>query len=87
MLLGKVVLSSPDSPLRQDVFVDGSLQSQIGRYIRRVGRPRQDWLSQVWKGGLLRLGGAARMEELLRSQADNAEMLWKIAAQRVFKCR
>ena len=30
-------------------FVDEALLPQVGRYVRRVGRPRQDWFSQIMR--------------------------------------
>ena len=42
-LLRKVALTAPGDPLRKDTFIDSTLTPQIGRFIRRVGRPRQDW--------------------------------------------
>ena len=85
LLLGKVALSPPNSPLRRDVFVDGSLQPQIGGYIRRVGRPRQDWLTEVWKAGACKLGGDARMRVLLQSRDPDASILWRNEVGRAFQ--
>jgi len=85
LLLGKVAFSPADAPLRKDVFVEGSLRPQIGRYVRRVGRPRQDWLSEVWKSGACRLGGELRMRALLQSQEQHPEAIWRCEADKAFR--
>ena len=46
-LLNKVAHSPTDSPVRMNTFIAGTLQPQIGSCKRRVGRPRQDWTSQL----------------------------------------
>ena len=85
LLLGKVAFSLPTSPLRRHVFVEGSLRPQIGRYVRRVGRPRQDWLAKVWEAGASKLGGDMRLRALLQSQEQNPEVFWRSEVDRVFK--
>jgi len=85
LLLGKVAFSPQNSPLRKDVFADSSLRPQIGRYIRRVGRPRQDWLTEVWKAGASKLGGDMRMRALLQSQEQHPEVTWRSEIDRVFQ--
>jgi hypothetical protein len=46
-LLGKVIRSSSEDPMRAVSFIAGTLQPATTRYIRRVGRPRQEWINQV----------------------------------------
>ena len=57
-LLGKVARSPTENPLRKDTFVPGSVTPQIGRTMRRVGRPRQNWTEMLMKVGEARLGAA-----------------------------
>ena len=64
------------SLLRSCCFIDDTLVPQVGRYVRRVGRPRQDWLSEVMKAGAHKLGGAARLDTLLRMRSKDAEAAW-----------
>ena len=40
LLLGKVVWSPADHPLRRDTFGSAGITPLIGRYVRRMGRPR-----------------------------------------------
>ena len=56
MLLNKVAHSPGESLLRRDTFIPGTLQLQIGRYVRRVGRPRQNWAEQLVREGASKLG-------------------------------
>ena len=71
-LFGKVALSPAGSPLRRDTFVDGSLIPHIGCYVRRRGRPRQDWTSSVLNQGR-RLFGHSRLNELLTDTSVKME--------------
>ena len=85
LLLGKVAFSPAGSPLRRDVFVGDSLRPQIGRYVRRVGRPRQDWLTEVWKSGAQLLGGDGRLRALLQSQEQHPEVAWRCEVNKAFQ--
>jgi hypothetical protein len=85
LLLGKVAFSPAGSPLRKDVFVGDSLRPQIGRYVRRVGRPRQDWLTEVWKSGAQLLGGDGRLRALLQSQEQHPEVAWRCEVNKAFQ--
>ena len=76
-LLGKVALSPAGSPLRRDTFIDGTLNPQIGRYVRRLGRPRQDWTSCVLSEGR-RLLGNTKLREMLTSDAEDALQIWNL---------
>jgi hypothetical protein len=49
ILLGKVARSSAEGPLRRDTFIPGSILPVIGSTVRRVGRPRQDWTTELLK--------------------------------------
>ena len=73
LLMGKVV-NSTGSAIRRDVFVGGTLQTQVGRYIRRVGRPRQDWSTEVLRATATKLGSLARMEALFSTVGWKADL-------------
>ena len=69
LLLGKVlVLRAPqDSPLHAVSFIPGTTEPATSRYIRRVGRPRKEWvptmLQEVYRSlGVAQLPGAAESE-------------------------
>ena len=80
LLMGKVVNSTAGSAIRRDVFVGSTLQPQVGRYVRRVGRPRQDWSTEVLKATATKLGSLARMEALFRRDG------WKAESKVFFMC-
>ena len=46
-LLGKVLRAPATSQLRAAAFTPGTLQSATSRYVRRVGRPRREWVPTV----------------------------------------
>ena len=81
LLMGKVVKSDAGSAIRRDVFVGSTLQTQVGRYVRRVGRPRQEWSTEVLKAGAGRFGSWARMEASFR----NEEASWKAELRSLFR--
>ena len=85
VLLGKAARSPSDSLVRRCVFIDDSLCPQVGRFVRRVGRPRFDWASQVMRAGADKFGCQRTFQTLLRSNGPDAEKAWKLELQRVFK--
>ena len=68
LLLGKAARSSPGCPLRQDVFHENTLIPQIGFYVRRLGRPRQDWTNQLLREAS-NLFGHQHVESILRDES------------------
>ena len=57
-LLRKVVIAGPMHPLRSSCLVGDTLQPLVSHYIRRVGRPRKEWMSTVLPHGLQIAGGS-----------------------------
>jgi hypothetical protein len=49
ILYGKVARSPDADPLRMLTFVPGTLLPLTGQYVRRVGRPRNEWVSMLHK--------------------------------------
>ena len=49
VLYGRVARSPPSDPLRLLTFVPGGLETAASRYIRRVGRQRNEWATMVQK--------------------------------------
>ena len=43
LLYGRVARAPPDDPLRKLTFAPGGLQPATGQFVRRVGRPRNEW--------------------------------------------
>jgi len=81
-LLRRAAVSPVPSPMRTNTFVDDTLNPQIGRYVRRIGRPRQDWTSQLLREGAQRFG-FNRFHALLQDTSEGADEQWK---REVSKC-
>ena len=82
-LLGKVAHSPDESRERRDTFIPGTLQPQIGRYVRRVGRPRQDWTNQLLRIGCDRMGRET-FGNMLADTSIGAQQSWIQEVKRVF---
>ena len=80
LLMGKVVGSTAGSAIRRDVFIGNSLQTQVGRYVRRVGRPRQEWSTEVLKAGARRLGSLHLWKHFSKIQDS-----WKAELRSLFR--
>jgi hypothetical protein len=83
-LLGRAAMSPAGSPLRRDVFSSGGLQPQVGRYVRRIGRPRQDWTNQLLHEARQRLGHD-HCNALLRDSSVDTLKRWYSAVARIVK--
>jgi len=79
MLLGTVLRSPEQSPLQTVSFTPGTLQPATSRYVRRVGRPRKEWVPTVLssayqlasQGQLLTTAGSeADWKQLVRSRRN-----------------
>ena len=50
---GKVVRASEQDAVRRVTFTPGSAQPAVARYVRRIGRPRNEWAvmlqREAWK--------------------------------------
>ena len=82
-LLGRAARSPSGSLMRQCAFRDNSVLPQIGRFIRRVGRPRQDWTTQLLKEGA-QLFGPDLFTRMLSDTSEGADVRWKQTLQRLF---
>ena len=47
LLFGKAFRSPPDSPMHSNSFIPGTLQPVTNAYVRRVGRPSREWITEV----------------------------------------
>ena len=59
LLLGRAVRSPADSPMRSASFIPNTLEAATSRYVRRVGRPRLEWVPKVL-GDAYRVAGSAQ---------------------------
>jgi len=69
MLLGTVLRAPEHSPLQSVSFIPGTLQPATSRYVRRVGRPRKEWVP-IALSNAYNLGGHGQLLETVRSEAD-----------------
>ena len=69
LLLGKVVRAPEGHPMKVASFIPGTLRPATERYVRRVGRPRIEWIRYAW-GQACILGGSE--EEVRRLASDVA---------------
>ena len=81
LLFGKIARAPDNSLLRSLTFTPGSLRPTTGRYIRRVGRPANEWASKVHETALklLRIG-SVRLEGMIRDIAA-----WRSTVSDLFK--
>ena len=54
-LLGRVIRSPDGSLLKSVSFIPGTLRTAASRYVRRVGRPRKEWITTVLPEALRRV--------------------------------
>ena len=68
MLLGTVLRSHEHSPLRAVSFTLGTMQPATSRYVRRVGRPRKEWVPTTL-GNAYQLAGQGELLTTAMSEA------------------
>ena len=71
LLYGKVARAPEDDPLRQLTFCPDSLQPATSRYVRKRGRPRNEWANKMQLGAT-RIAENERLEALVSN-----ELAWK----------
>ena len=65
--LGKVLRSDPAGPLKQVSFVPDTLLPATDRCVRRVGRPRKEWLKSVMPDADHVAGGHSKLKAAVAS--------------------
>ena len=63
LLYGRVARRSDEDIMRASTFCPGTLRPATDMYIRKVGRPRLAWTSEVGKLAIQAAGGLHRLEE------------------------
>ena len=66
--LGKVLRSSSTSPLFKVSFFGHCWQPAVNRFVRRVGRPRKEWVPEVLANGIRLAGGLEELINLLSAE-------------------
>lgn len=77
LLFGKVARASDADVLRQLAFIPGTLEPAANRYVRRVGRPKQEWATMLKQEALKFVKSGAELE----TAVQNA-LAWESAVQR-----
>ena len=80
LLFGKVARAPDSDPLRQLTFCASSLHAATGKYVRRVGRPRNEWALKLRTQAERAAGSSANLEVCL---ADPA--IWSATVSRFIK--
>ena len=74
--LGKVLRQDTSSLLRRASFIEGTLQPATSRFIRRIGRPRFEWVSTVLPHALRLAGGLNQLETAVQDKDS-----WKLTVK------
>ena len=69
LMLGRVLRASHDNPMHVNSFIPGTLRSAADRYVRRVGRPRKEWICTVLENAYRLLQGKV---DLMTAVSDEA---------------
>ena len=77
LLLGRVLMADSDSPLKTASFISGTWQPATDRFVRRVGRPRKEWVPAVLGEARARIGNDACLVTALQSKP-----FWKQAIRK-----
>ena len=75
MQLGKVMRASKDNPLFATSFVGATWRPTVDYYVRRVGRPRKEWVPDVLAEGARRAGGVDKLAALANSTPQAFQQL------------
>ena len=85
VMLGKAARAPHGDPVRRDVFVNDSVLPCVGQFVRRVGRPRQEWTTEVLKAGSKVFGSSQRFDSFLRDRSQGAELKWRQELKSLFQ--
>ena len=79
-LFGKVLRSSPEGPLALASFIPGTAHPATDRYVRRVGRPRKEWISEMTRHAVRLFGDMRTVSDLARQP-----LVWKAVVRQKFE--
>ena len=81
ILFGKVARAPDQDVLRQLTFCPGCLDLAANRFIRRVGRPRNEWASCLLKEAIGIAGSQAALEIMVQRPAEWKAAVWRHCSQ------
>ena len=67
LLLGRAARAPDANPLKSASFIPGTLEPATNRYVRRVGRPRLEWVPQVLREAYRIAGGVQQFSEQVQA--------------------
>ena len=76
LLYGRIVRAPGTDPIRMLTFVPGTNRPTTERYIRNVGRPRNEWAKMLWAEAL-RVAGGKVLDKAVESAAG-----WQILVRK-----
>ena len=70
VLLGTVLRASQLNPISYFSFTPGTTQPAVSRYIRKVGRPQQEWVHTVMQHARQLAGGEKQLLQMCQSESE-----------------
>ena len=69
LLYGRVARQSDGTLMRDATFCPGSFRPATERFVRKVGRPRMDWASEVGKLAVQAAGGLQQLKDRIEQES------------------
>ena len=79
-LFGKVLRAAHDSPLHLSSFIPGTTTAATERYVRRVGRPRREWITDLTRCAGTLFGSMQAAKQIAQQPKS-----WKAAVSAKFQ--
>ena len=83
LLFGKALRAASDHPLNQSTFIKGTTEPATNRYVRRVGRPRREWVPGIRSRCYQMIGGDQELSRLVQDPfiwQQTVKHLWSVHA-------
>ena len=75
-ILGRILRCTSDSPLRTTSFIGGTLVPATSQFVRRVGRPRREWIPSVLEAALQITGTGQHLQQLVQDRHKWKEFVY-----------
>lgn len=83
LLFGKALRAASDHPLNQSAFMRGTTEPATNKYVRRVGRPRREWVPEIRSRCYQMIGGDQELTRLVQNSfvwQQTVKHLWSVHA-------